>query len=194
MPVTESDRRGRIILLHGASSSGKSTLARALQAALPQPFWHVSIDHIRDAGVLPSARIASGEFPWREMRTAFFDGFHRSLAAYASAGNNLIVEHIRDTENWLGDLTQLLAPFDVFFVGLHCPLDELVRREQARGDRRIGSAAEDHARIHEGLLYDLELSSDRSPENNATRLIAAWQGRSGPTVFAQAAASGAPQR
>jgi tRNA A37 threonylcarbamoyladenosine biosynthesis protein TsaE len=30
---------GRIILLNGASSSGKSTLARGLQAALEEPFW-----------------------------------------------------------------------------------------------------------------------------------------------------------
>lgn len=35
---------GAIILLNGASSAGKSTLARALQARLPLPFRHWSID------------------------------------------------------------------------------------------------------------------------------------------------------
>ena len=29
----------------------------------------------------------------------------------------------------MSDLVQLLAPFDVFFVGVHCPLPELERRE-----------------------------------------------------------------
>jgi chloramphenicol 3-O-phosphotransferase len=72
-----------IIFLHGTSSSGKSTLARALQARLDAPFWHYSIDHLRDSGVLPSARIKAGDFQWRDMRAAFFDGFHRSVAAFA---------------------------------------------------------------------------------------------------------------
>jgi chloramphenicol 3-O phosphotransferase len=41
--------RGRIILLNGASSSGKSTLARGLQAAMAEPFLHVNdlvVEHI----------------------------------------------------------------------------------------------------------------------------------------------------
>lgn len=188
------DPGGKIILLHGASSSGKSTLALALQASLPEPFWHISIDHLRDSGVLPSARIATGEFRWREMRAGFFDGFHRSLPAYASAGNNLIVEHILDTGGWLDDLVALLAPFDVFFVGLHCSRDELIRREAARGDRPLGSAARDHATIHRGLRYDLELGSQRAPEENAARLIASWQARSAPSVFAGLALAGRGQR
>jgi hypothetical protein len=45
--------RAKIIFIHGASSSGKSTLARAIQTQISEPFWHVSIDHIRDSGMLP---------------------------------------------------------------------------------------------------------------------------------------------
>ena len=101
--MTQDNRRtpGRIILLNGASSSGKSTIARALQAQLGDPFWHISIDHLRDAGVLPLDRIRSGEFAWSEMREAFFLGFERSLAAYTSAGNDLIVEYIVETREWM---------------------------------------------------------------------------------------------
>jgi len=35
---------GRIIFLNGTSSSGTSTLARALQSRLPEPHMHVAID------------------------------------------------------------------------------------------------------------------------------------------------------
>ena len=99
---------------------GKSTLARALQNALPLPFWHISIDHLRDSGVLPSARFKAGDFDWRDAKPKFFDGYHRSLAAYASAGNHLIVEHILDQEGMFEQLVDLFAPFDVFFVAVHC--------------------------------------------------------------------------
>ena len=177
------DRPASIIFIHGASSSGKSTLARGVQANIDQPFWHISIDHLRDAGVLPSARIKSGEFNWRDMRRQFFDGFHQSLAAYAEAGNNLIVEHIIDTPGWHEDLVALLAPFDLFFVGVHCSLAELNRREAARGDREVGSAERDYHTIHQGLRYDFEVQSEASVESNVAGAIAAWQARRAPSAF-----------
>ena len=178
------DGTARIIILHGPSSSGKSTLARALQARIELPFWHISIDHLRDVGVLPSARIASGEFTWRgPMRAAFFDGFHRSLAAYAEAGNNLIVEHILDTPGWVEQLRTLLAPFDLFFVGLHASLPELIRREAARGDRPVGDAERDFNAVHRGLRYDFEVSSERDVNDNVEALLSAWRARSRSAFF-----------
>ena len=51
---TISQLPGKIILLNGASSSGKSTLAQALQASLDEPSWHYSIDHLLAANVLPN--------------------------------------------------------------------------------------------------------------------------------------------
>ena len=157
---------GDIIFLHGASSAGKSTIARALQKALDAPFLHVSIDHFRHAGVLPLDEIRSGRFDWPAMREPFFDGFHRSLPAFASSGNNLIVEHIVETKEWMSSLLALLAPFDVFFVAVHCPLSELERREAARGDRRAGDARKDFATIHLDLVYDLELNGIDFPQVN----------------------------
>lgn len=175
----------RIIFVHGASSSGKSTIARGLQARLPEPFWHISIDHLRDSGVLPMARFKSREFAWREARKPFFDGFHRSLAAYAGAGNNLVLEHILDTPGWLEELAVLFAPFDVFFVGVHCSLPELIRREAARGDRPAGSAEQDFHTIHRDMRYDFEVQSELDADENVGRIIAAWQGRQAPSAFAQ---------
>ncbi|WP_010141305.1 chloramphenicol phosphotransferase CPT family protein [Oceanicola sp. S124] len=160
----------RVIFLHGASSAGKSTLARALQDALPSPWWHVSIDKLRDGGVLPSARFASGEFDWKAHRAAFFDGFHRSLGAYLAAGNDLILEHILDTPAWHEDLARIFHRHEVLFVALHCPLEVLEAREAARGDRRRGSAAQDFHSIHKGMIYDLELQSLDGTELNLSRI------------------------
>ena len=168
---------GRIILLNGASSAGKSTLARALQATLPEPFWHWSIDHLRASGTLPRERIDRGEFAWTDMREAFFDGFHRSIPALASAGNDLIVEHIVETTTWSRRLVELLAPFDVFRVGLRCPLPELERRERERGDRRAGSAREDDASTHGLVAYDLEVDSTQPVDAVAARVTQAWRAR-----------------
>lgn len=170
-------------MINGPSSAGKSTLAHALRARLEDPFWHVSIDHLRDAEMLPLDRIRSGEFRWADMRPAFFDGFHRCLPALAGAGNNLIVEHILETKEAMSRLVELLAPFDVFFVGLHCPLAELERRAAERGDRKLGEARNDFHTVHGFSAYDLELDSTDPLERNVDTLLATWQSRTPPGAF-----------
>ncbi|HTP99510.1 MAG TPA: chloramphenicol phosphotransferase [Casimicrobiaceae bacterium] len=173
-----------VILVNGASSAGKSTLCKALQARMREPFWHYSIDHFR-AGVLPWERIRAGEFTWPSLRPAFFDGFHRCLPALASAGNNLIVDHIIENDAWLADLVRLLAPFDVFFVGVHCPLTELEARERRRGDRRLGEARNDFGTVHDNRIYDCEVDGTQDVGANADAVIAAWRGRQPPGAFAR---------
>lgn len=174
---------GKIILLNGASSAGKSTLARGLQAALAEPFWHYSIDHLLAAKILPHERVANGDFTWRDLRPQFFDGFHRSLPALAQAGNNLIVEHIVETREWMDRLLNLLGALDVFFVGVHCPLPELERRELARGDRPIGDARTDFEITHTFGIYDFEVNSTLPLAQNVQAVIQAWNARQHPSAF-----------
>src|SRR5215470_14720124 len=95
---------GKIILLNGASSAGKSTLARSLQQRLREPFLHLSFDHLRESNALPMARIRGGELDWARMRPVVFDGFHHCLPAFARASNNLIGDHIIEQAQWMSDL------------------------------------------------------------------------------------------
>lgn len=175
---------GRIIFIHGPSSSGKSTLGKALQQAIEAPFWRWSIDHLRDAKVLPSDRIRAGEFLWSEMRAPFFDGFHRSVAAFAEAGNDLILEHILDTPGWADELKARLAPFDVLFVGVHCDPAELRRREIARGDRPLGSAEKDFETVHVGRVYDIEVDGRSSVAENVRAVLERWRSGERRSEFA----------
>lgn len=99
-----------MILLNGASSSGKSTLAKALQRALDEPFLHVSSDQFVAAGMLPDRGDGLGPFAWwTQMRPRFFAGFHRCLPALADTGNDLIVEHVIEFPAWRDELSRLLA-------------------------------------------------------------------------------------
>jgi chloramphenicol 3-O phosphotransferase len=163
-----------IIFLHGASSSGKSTLARAVQARISEPFWHYSIDHLRDSGIVPMARFRRGDFRWDDARQSFFDGFHHSIAAFADAGNNLIIEHILDAPGWIGQLQVIFARHRMLFVGLHTALDALKHREASRGDRPVGSAEQDYHSIHRGRRYDLELDGETDVDANVDRVLVAW--------------------
>ncbi|MFN8487083.1 MAG: hypothetical protein U0350_05780 [Caldilineaceae bacterium] len=174
---------GKIIIINGPSSSGKSTLALALQQQLDIPFIRFSFDLFLDQKSLPMEQIRRKQFSWELMRPAVFTGLHQCVPALASAGNNIIFDHIIETKAWLHNLISLVAAFDVFFVGLHCSLPELERREIARGNRSKGEAFNDYQTVHTITSYDLELNSENRLEENVALLIQAWQARQHPSAL-----------
>lgn len=175
---------GKLILLNSASSAGKSTLCRAIQAQVDEPFLQFSLDFLMlGAEVLPRRRDPEGPFTWAAMRPRLFEGYHRCLPAFLGAGNNLVVDYIIETAKQWGRLVELLRPFDVFLVGVHCPLPELERRERERGDRRPGDARRDLLTVHTFTRYDFEVASTRPATENAAAISAAWQARRRPGVL-----------
>jgi chloramphenicol 3-O phosphotransferase len=165
---------GRIIFLNGTSSAGKSTLAKALRAALSEPFCYYASDQLADAGFRTIRRGRHGATPGE--REKFFDGFHRSIAAFAEAGNDLIVEHIVEQQSWADQLAALLAGLDVFWIGVHAPIDELERRERERGDRSIGEARY-HLKTHGFCSYDLDVDTNEPIDGLVARIVEAWRSR-----------------
>jgi chloramphenicol 3-O phosphotransferase len=176
-----------VILLNGASSSGKSTLAVALQDALDEPFLHVSSDRLVSAGILPRRRAESGPFSWRnEMRPRFFAGFHACLPAFAWAGNDLIVDHIIEYPAWRRMLAHHLAGLDVYLIGVHCALDEIDRRERERGDRQKGEGRTHVTAdaIHTFGPYDLDVDTSAGISSaTVASVVAAWRQRKAPSVL-----------
>jgi chloramphenicol 3-O phosphotransferase len=114
-----------IILLNGISSSGKSSISAILQQTTETPYLRVSIDAFEN--MLPERYQEGGSFAWPSHFPKMLRGFHRSIAALANAGNNLIVDHVMVyREGWastLADCAAALEPFQVYFVGVHCTLE-----------------------------------------------------------------------
>jgi len=160
---------GKIVILNGASSAGKTTLARALQANLGEPFCFYASDQLADSGFRSRS---PAQHPPTE-RDRFFNGFHRSIAAFASAGNNLIVEHIVEEQQWAEDLRTLLTPFHVLWVGVHAPPEELSRRERERSDRASGEALF-HLKTHGYCRYHVEVDSTLSLPDQVQQVQTAW--------------------
>lgn len=166
-----------IILLNGASSSGKSTFAHALQMALPHPYFNYSADLLVDGGMLPNVNRTTPDTPtsWNVIRPKFFQAFHRSIPAFVSAGNRLVVEHVVEYEQWLHELTELLVECSVFYVGVTCPLPEIESREQRRGTRYLGegrSHIEDGIHTWSGYDLTIDTHAQTTAENVASALAA----------------------
>jgi len=202
-PLAAAERlgRARVILLNGASSSGKSTLAAALQQQLPVPFLRVGVDDViamhpdrRALGwLVPEAggcRIELKPAGHRLMRA-----FHAAVAGFVAAGERVIVDDMFVHPDLLTGWLDALAGSRVLLVGVHCSLDEAERRERAREDRAPGLARGHHQTVHTGCRYDLELDTTERTSAECVRVIcAAWQaGIASPAfTFRAAPASGGP--
>jgi len=149
---------GKIIFLNGVSSSGKTTIAKELQAILDEVYLHISVDKF--ISLLPEHGINDPEILRVEI-PKIVSGFHQSIGALASTGNNVIVDHVLQEEPWLKECVDALADFRILFVGVMCPLDELEKRENAREDRQKGMAKYQFDRVHSHGVYDLEVDTSK---------------------------------
>jgi chloramphenicol 3-O phosphotransferase len=182
---------GRVVVLNGASSAGKSTLANALQAAweelgecwvvfswddfmprLPAR-WHAIPGWVGDRSSEgcqyrllreephTEALLEVGPLGWQMLQ-----GYHRAIAALAGAGVKVIVEEVMITPAEWDDWTDALAGIDVRWVAVHCDVETLERRELERGDRHRGLARGTARVTHGYATYDVEVdtTSQRAAE------------------------------
>jgi chloramphenicol 3-O phosphotransferase len=140
------------------SSSGKSSIARQLLVDLERPFFHMGVDMI--GAMRSKARTHDLDATaLTEILRRTRAGFHRAVAAMTLAGNDIVMDHVL-SEPWrLNDCLTAMTGIDVVFVGVHCSIDELQRREQQRGDRPIGTAAKQIGQVHAHHIYDLEIDT-----------------------------------
>ncbi len=159
---------GKIIILNGTSSSGKSSIVAALQDILDEPFLDAGIDKF--IWMLPRRYL---DRPlWDEvlgLATAagpvgrrLMSGMHQTIAALSRAGNNVVAEHVLVERQWLEECTRLFSALPALFVGVLCPLDVLEQREAARKDRTLGQARAQFHLVHAHSIYDLEVDTSKS--------------------------------
>lgn len=170
-------KKGKIIWLNGVSSAGKSTLVRALQRKLPEPYFCIAQDTFTDI----IAPWLSGEFNGEEPNRLWFmavSAMNHTVKLYSDLGYNVIVDHVilkpqdGETDRPLNEGVDLLYEYPVLFVKVTCPLSELNRREKERGDRDIGNAEWQFPILHPQDTYDITVDTyANTTEECADRII-----------------------
>ena len=171
----------RVIVLNGGSSSGKSGIARCLQAVLPDPWLAIGVDMLIET--MPAALqtssagiefAADGEVTvgsdFRELEAAWLAG----NAAMVRAGARIIVDDVflggaASQERW----RRALDGLPTLWVGVRCESAVATGRELARGNRVVGMAASQAELVHRGVVYDLEVDTTRTEALECAREIAA---------------------
>lgn len=185
---------GRVILLNGSSSSGKTTLALTLQRVLREPWQHVALDQFRDGlpgkvrgmNSPPGTPGAQGlnvvpvdldgqrvtEIRFGEFGEAVLRAMRRTVAELAQQGVNVVVDDLLFEPAYLDDYRSALVDLEVWFVGVRCALGVVEQREAQRPGRFPGTANSHFKSVHaHGLDYDIEVDTGANDPNTCARQI-----------------------
>ncbi|HSL45598.1 MAG TPA: AAA family ATPase [Anaerolineales bacterium] len=166
-----------IIFLNGTSSSGKTSILKALQDQLPDPFLDMGID--RFIFMLPKRYL--NRPLWDDVLgkaiepgaagRVLFSGMHHAIAAVAQRGNHVIADHVFVQQAWVEECAQLFAKMNAYLIGIQCPLEILEQRERERQDRTLGQARAQYEVIHQYTEYDLEVDTSISSAEECAQTI-----------------------
>ena len=160
--------RSHVVLLNGPSSSGKSTLARALQQLIADKgskrYEVVSIDDF-----LP---MSPDETIYEDDVFSISDDLCKKAQEILETGAGVIIDHVITSERIFERLKENLSSSRIQTVCVTCPLQVLRTREQARGNRCPGSAEASAEYLFPKEGYDLTVDTGtKSPEENALMIF-----------------------
>ena len=171
----------QVIVLNGGSSSGKSAIARCLQAVLPGHWLVLGVDTLVEAAPAALRTSTAGielaadggvsvGADFRALEAAWIEG----VAAMVRAGARVVVDEVflggaASQQRW----RRALEGVRVLWVGVRCDGAVAAGREIARGDRIPGMAATQAELVHRGVVYDLEVDTARAESLECARAIAA---------------------
>lgn len=177
MSASNRQSPGTILILNGASSSGKTCLLKAVQEAFEEPYLDLGIDKFIWAlperylerplwdDVLGLADTAG------ETGERLVSAMHRSILAAAASGFNVAADHVLVVRNWVEDCASLFHNMRTYLIGVRCPLEVLEQREKSRKNRTLGQARLQYERVHAHGIYDLEVDTARlSPQEGAEKV------------------------
>ncbi|MBK9726287.1 MAG: AAA family ATPase [Actinomycetales bacterium] len=172
---------GRVVLLNGPSSSGKTSIGEAMLPLLDDPWFLVPVDGISGMRSTVYRRSLSDHEIAAMMRRTR-TGYHRAVAALVHAGNDVIMDYPL-SEPWrLTDLLNVLEGVDVTLVHVRADLHELERREDARGDRPAGLAR--NQQVFDHGVCDIEVDTmHQSAEQCAAFIVEGLVSLSTPKAF-----------
>jgi chloramphenicol 3-O phosphotransferase len=190
---------GQIVILNGASRSGKTSIASALQASSDEPWMNLGMDnHIRatpapyrpGVGLRPQRAeghiVEPGRVPLavlEDLVPTFYAALYESIAAHSRLGLNVVADVYHQDfysrpRGILADCARRLRGLPVLFVGVLCPIDVIWERREATweqvrdtADDRLVLAVELGQRAARSHRYDLEFdTSVATPDRCAAEI------------------------
>lgn len=156
------------MLLNGTSSSGKTSISTELINQKQILFQHLSLDNffdnynnfVNNKLIDASPKEIDHQVVSQIVDDSIFSVYHSTVKLFSEMGLNVIADTVMDSNKRFNECLDMFADLPVLFVGVLCSKEELMRREQIRGDRNIGLASSQFDNIYCFKEYDLEVNTE----------------------------------
>ena len=156
------------LILHGPSSAGKSSLAKALQQLWPAPMLHVDLDAFE---LMAEGTTLTTVNERREAFRVHCANLQATLRNIAATNFSLVLDFVlRDAAQFAKCLDALSAR-SVHLIGVRCDLEALEAREVKRGDRDIGLARAQFDHPEFARSYDLVVDTTTMSPMDGAKMI-----------------------
>ncbi|MFQ3544457.1 chloramphenicol phosphotransferase [Halobacillus rhizosphaerae] len=167
---------GKVVVLNGTPRSGKSSIASSVQDTFDGVWINLGVDSFMKMtpqryqpgiGLRPG-----GERPDLEpLIVTLYQAMYESIASHSRLGLNVVVDvghhdFYSTKTGILSNCAKILKDFPVLFVGIHCPLDVVMKRRIETWDSGYtedGSIPQPvmlwQKFVHLPGIYDLELDT-----------------------------------
>lgn len=174
----------RIVVLNGASSSGKTSLARAMQTKSVLPLHHVQLDAFRamEPPGYWDGWSQRDEATVQKMMSALCGAMYAAVLQFSRHGQQVVLDVALTSPHARRLLVDDLQGWPAYVVGVHCSAPELERRERARGDREIGLAASQTDWIHRRMRYDVQIDTTHKSPDAAAAEVLQWLAQAPPPI------------
>lgn len=149
-----------VIILHGTSSSGKTSVGQALCNILTEPYFYFGYDKFLEQSM--PLRINMEKETDMALLDKAVSTFNKSLKVLSREIDFFILDHVLVNEQWLSEVADSLSGVNTFFVALKAPLETIETREAQRLDRKPGTAREQYEKAYK---YNFDLIVDTSKLN-----------------------------
>ncbi|MBU9707594.1 chloramphenicol phosphotransferase CPT family protein [Paenibacillus sp. AK121] len=161
-------KQGILVFLNGTSSSGKTSISTELINQKEILFYHLSIDDffnnyydfINNKFPDDPPKEIDHQVVSQILDDSIFSVYHSTIKLLLELGFNVIADTIIDNDKRFNEFLDQFFDHSTLFIGVICSEEELIKREQTRGDRQIGLAASQFSKVYCIDEYDLEVNTE----------------------------------
>ncbi|WP_318627211.1 chloramphenicol phosphotransferase CPT family protein [Paenibacillus polymyxa] len=173
-------KQGILVFLNGTSSSGKTSISTELINQKEILFYHLSIDDffnnyydfINNKFPDDPPKEIDHQVVSQILDDSIFSVYHSTIKLLLELGFNVIADTIIDNDKRFNEFLDQFFDQPTLFIGVICSEEELIKREQKRGDRQIGLVASQFSKIYCFGEYDLEVNiEEMNPIECAEKII-----------------------
>ena len=166
---------GKIIYLNGVTSTGKTTLSKAIQQKANENFYHLSNDMFQPMISEKYLQINYWKFLSEAIIALYYTAKVLSDMNINVVIDGMLLEEPEFQSNFhqshYEKMKSIFADTPMLMVDVYCPLDECRRRNIERGDRKIDQSDLQNNHMAKNINYDFSVDTYLNSPDRCAELI-----------------------